>query len=95
VRQITEIGPDLFHQNGDVEPVTDSDIVSRFKEMLIEYQQGPLANYLPFISKTEQMLNRLANLKPKTIAPIHGSTYVGDDESAIYDLSQAMKEVLV
>ena len=86
---------DLFHQNGDVEPVTDSDIVSRFKEMLIEYQQGPFANYLPFTSKTEQMLNRLANLKPKTIAPMHGSTYVGNGESAIYDLSQAMKDVLV
>jgi flavorubredoxin len=86
---------DLFHQNGDVEPVTDSDIVSRFKEMLIEYQQGPFANYLPFTSKTEQMLNRLANLKPKTIAPMHGSTYVGDGESALYDLSQAMKDVLV
>jgi hypothetical protein len=34
---------DLFHQNGDVEPITDSEIVSRFKETLIEYQQGPFA----------------------------------------------------
>ena len=86
---------DLFHQNGDVEPVTDSDIVSRFKEMLLEYQQGPFANYMPFTSKTEQMLTRLAELKPKTIAPMHGSTYVGDGESAIYDLAQVMKDVLV
>ena len=85
---------DLFHQNGDVEAVTKSDIVSRFKEMLIEYQKGPFANYLPYTSKTEQILTRLANLKPKTIAPMHGSTYVGDGESAIYDLAQAMKDVL-
>jgi hypothetical protein len=40
------------------------------------------------------MLSRLADLKPKTIAPMHGSTYVGDGESAIYDLSQVMKDVL-
>jgi flavorubredoxin len=85
---------DLFHQNGDVEAVTNSDIVSRFKEMLIEYQKGPFANYLPYTTKTEQILSRLADLKPKTIAPMHGSTYVGDGESAIYDLAQAMKDVL-
>ena len=85
---------DLFHQNGDLEPVTDSEIVSRFKEMLIEYQQGPFANYLPYTSKTGQMLKRLADLKPKTIAPMHGSTYVGDGKSAIHDLLQAMKDVL-
>ena len=85
---------DLFHQNGDVEPITDSEIVSRFKETLIEYQQGPFANYLPLTSKTEQMLIRLADLKPKTIAPMHGSTYVGDGESAIYDLLKVMKDVL-
>ncbi|MFO7686645.1 MAG: hypothetical protein R6V60_11180 [Desulfobacterales bacterium] len=86
---------DLFHQNGDVEPITDSEIVSRFKQTLLHYQQGPFANYLPLTSKTEQMLTRLADLKPKTIAPMHGSTYFGDGESAIYDLLQVMKDVLV
>jgi len=85
---------DLFHQNGDVEPVTNSDIVGRFKEMLVEYQSGPFANYLPYTTKTKRILSRLADLKPKTIAPMHGSTYVGDGESAIHDLRQAMKDVL-
>ena len=32
---------DLFHQNGDVEPSTSADVVGRFKETLVEYQQGP------------------------------------------------------
>jgi hypothetical protein len=77
-----------------VEPITDSEIISRFKETLLEYQQGPFANYLPLTSKTEQMLNRLADLNPKTIAPMHGSTYVGDGKSAIYDLLKVMKDVL-
>ena len=85
---------DLFHQNGDVEAVTNSDIVGRFKETLIEYQKGPFANYLPYTTQTEQILSRLAALKPKVIAPMHGSTYVGDGEAAIHDLAQAMKDVL-
>ena len=85
---------DLFHQNGDVEAVTNFDIVSRFRETLIEYQKGPFANYLPYTTNTEKILSRLADLKPKTIAPMHGSTYIGDGESAILDLGQAMKDVL-
>lgn len=85
---------DLFHQTGDVEPVTNSDIVGRFKQTLIEYQKGPFANYMPYTTNTETFLKRLASLKPKTIAPMHGSAYVGDGESAIMDLAQAMKEIL-
>jgi len=85
---------DLFHQNGDVEPVTSCDVVGRFKETLIEYQKGPFANYMPYTTETENILYRLADLKPNTIAPMHGSTYVGDGESAIHDLAKAMKDVL-
>jgi hypothetical protein len=77
-----------------VEAVTSSDIVGRFKEMLIEYQQGPLANYPPYTTETEQILGGLADLKPGTIASMHGSTYIGDGESAKDDLLQAMKDVL-
>jgi flavorubredoxin len=85
---------DLFHQNGNVEAVTSSDIVGRFEKMLIEYQQGPFTNYLPYTTKTEQILSRLADLKPKSVASMHGSTYVGDGEPAINDLAQVMKDVL-
>jgi hypothetical protein len=53
-KNATLLCSDLFHQNGDVERVIDSDIVSRFRKMLIENQQGPFANYLPFTSKTER-----------------------------------------
>ena len=40
--QGTLLCSDLFHQNGDVEPSTSADVVGRFKQMLVEYQQGPL-----------------------------------------------------
>ena len=69
---------DLFHQNGDVEPSTSADVVGRFKQTLVEYQQGPLANYMPYTPYTESTLQRLAALKPRTLAAMHGSTFVGD-----------------
>lgn len=85
---------DLFHQSGDVEASTEADVVGRFKATLIEYQQGPLANYLPLTNHTEETLDRLAGLKPKVLAAMHGSTFIGDGAKAIGDLKQAMKDVL-
>lgn len=85
---------DLFHQNGDVEAVTESDIVGRFRELLVEYQAGPFADYLPYTTRTRSILNRLGDLNPKTIAPMHGSTFIGDGKAAIVDLAKTMKEVL-
>jgi pimeloyl-ACP methyl ester carboxylesterase len=46
--------------------------------MLVDYQQGLLANYVPDCSLTDAMLNRLAALQPKRLATMHGSVYVGD-----------------
>lgn len=85
---------DLFHQGGDVEPLTESDIVGRFKDTLIEYQQGPFANYLPYTNHTEQTLQRLASLQPGILAAMHGSTFVGNGQEAFGQLAAVMKEVL-
>jgi flavorubredoxin len=85
---------DLFHQNGDVEPSTSADVVGRFKQTLVEYQQSPLANYMPYTPYTESTLQRLAGLKPRTLAAMHGSTFVGDGERALADLGQVIREIL-
>jgi len=85
---------DLFHQNGDVEPSTRSDVVGRFEQVLREYQQGPFANYLPYTPLTEPALARLGALAPKTLAAMHGSTFVGDGKKAFADLARVMKAVL-
>lgn len=85
---------DLFHQNGNVEPQTSSDVVGRFRQMLVEQQRGPFSNYLPYTPQTGPVLERLAALKPKTIATMHGSTFTGNGAEAIHDLATAMKEVL-
>ena len=85
---------DLFHQGGDVEPATHSDVLGRCRQVLLEYQQGPLANYLPYSTLTDATLCRLAELQPKTLATMHGSAFVGDGARALRDLAAMLKEVL-
>jgi len=86
---------DLFHQGGDGEPVTQSEVIGRCRKVLTEYQQGPLANYIPYCTLTEPTLKRLAALKPKTLATMHGSVYVGDGAQALHDLAGVFREIFV
>lgn len=90
----TLFSSDLFHQNGDVEYKTESDIIGRVRETLISYQASPLANYMPYTRQTESNLQKLIELEPATIAAMHGSTYVGDGTQALRDLGAVMREVL-
>jgi flavorubredoxin len=85
---------DLFHQVGDVEPVTQSDVVGRARHAMQAMQASPLADYMPWTPKTESRLRELAALAPQTCATMHGSTFMGDGARALLDLSAAMKDVL-
>jgi flavorubredoxin len=85
---------DLLHQEGDVEPMTESDVLDRCRKTLVEYQQGPLANYMPYCTLTDATLQRLAALQPKRLATMHGSVYVGDGRKALQDLAIIWREVL-
>ena len=92
--QGTLLSSDLFHQCGDVEVSTESDVIERARKTLVDYQAGPLANYMPYTKHTDGVMQRLAELKPQTIAPMHGSTYVGDGEKALKDLAVVLRDVL-
>jgi flavorubredoxin len=85
---------DLFHQNGDVEPLTESDVIDRARKTLIDYQAGPFANYMPYTKHTDGIMQKLAELNPKTIAPMHGSAFSGNGTQALRDLAVVMREVL-
>ncbi|BCA53616.1 hypothetical protein W02_07560 [Nitrospira sp. KM1] len=85
---------DLFHQGGNVEPVTQSDVVGRCRNVLEEYQKGPLANYLPYSHLTDSTLVRLSALDPKAVATMHGSVFVGDGRQALNDFATMLREVL-
>jgi len=93
-REGTLLCSDLFHQDGDVEAMTESDVLGRCRETLVAYQKGPLANYVPYCSLTETTLNRLAALHPRRLATMHGSVYVGDGSTALRDLAAMWREVL-
>ena len=92
--QRTLLCSDLLHQAGHGEPVTHSDVVGRCRDVLMEYQQGPLANYMPYCTLTDSTISRLAALQPKTLATMHGSVYVGDGAQALRDLASVFREVL-
>lgn len=85
---------DLFSHEGDVEPVTESDVIDRARRSLIEGQQGPFANAYPYTPLTEPILHGLADLRPERLALMHGSAFVGDGERALRDLAIIMREVL-
>jgi len=85
---------DLLGHNGDTTPVTESDIVGRFRETTGAFQTGPLANYMPYTPHTEAQVRGLASLKPQACAPMHGSTFRGNGEQALLDMASVMKELL-
>lgn len=82
---------DLFHQNGDTEPLTTSDLVEAARDTIVEYQKGPLANYMPYTKSTDGELKRLAELKPKVLAAMHGSAFEGDGAQALNDYALMRK----
>ena len=84
---------DLFHQNGNVAELTDSDILSLHKKSLLEFEQGPLMGYSPYTTRTRDILQSLANLKPNTLAAMHGSSFNGNCEQALLDLDGVLREV--
>lgn len=85
---------DLFHQIGKVEPVTESDdILGRTRKAITEYQAGPLMDYLPYTKNTKRLLHELADLEPKTLAIMHGSSFKGNCKRLLSRLDPVLKDV--
>jgi flavorubredoxin len=85
---------DLMHQNGDVEPITSSDLVGRARQTFIDMQGGPLDGYFPYTAHTDGALKKLAALKPQTLATMHGSVFSGDGERALRDYADMIRETI-
>ena len=90
----TLFSSDLFHQLGDVDALTQSSVIERVRETFLNYDATPLAGYMPYTRQTESNLQKLIDLKPQTIAAMHGSSYSGDGARALSELGEVMKEVL-
>ncbi len=90
----TLFSSDLFTHEGEVEPLTEKTIVEPARETYLSYNAGPLAGYQPYTRQTEQNLQKLITLEPKTIAAMHGSSFTGDGAQALRDLGEVMREIL-
>jgi flavorubredoxin len=85
---------DLFHQIGETEPTTESDaVLERSHAAMINYQAGPLMDYVPYTPNSKRLLHELSDLKPETLAIMHGSTYKGDGSRLLRELDPVLKEV--
>ncbi len=85
---------DLLTHNGNVEPITESDILGRTRQSIIDFQAGPLMDYMPCSTRTRPLLEGLAALSPRTLATMHGSAFNGDAPGALIDPDAVMKETL-
>ncbi len=85
---------DLFFQPGNPEPVTEGDIVGPARHAIVESLKGPFAQDMPYTAYTNGTLRNLAELKPATLAVMHGSSYHGEGSKAILELAEVIDEVL-
>ena len=86
---------DLFHQLGDVEPVTSGDVLGRWANAISTYQNHPvLMDYMPFTPGTRARLEDLATLQPRVLAAMHGSSFIGDGAAALRGGADVMERLL-
>jgi len=74
----TLFSSDLFHQLGDVDPLTSDSVIDRVRNTFLEYDGGPFAGYMPYTRQTERNMNKLIDLHPAPIAAVHGSRSSGE-----------------
>jgi flavorubredoxin len=82
----TLFSSDLFTQFGPAAPTTESDIVAPAIDTAAKVP------FMPFTPLAEPTLRRLAALKPKTIALMHGPTFKGDGAAALNGLADHYKK---
>lgn len=83
---------DLFHHFGNVEPLVTGDLIDPTRRAMQQMQAGPLAGYMPYTQATKNVLGQLADLKPQTLAVMHGSSFQGDAAKQLLGLGGAIEE---
>ncbi len=83
---------DLLHQTGDVAATTTESRVAAMRAMLESSRGTPLDWYVPWTPQTQARLERLAALRPRVCATMHGSAYVGDGATELRALATMLEE---
>lgn len=90
----TLLTSDLFHHNGDTAPLSKESLAERARETLLEFEEGPLAGYVPYNQKTDRILQNLGELEPRTLAVMHGSSFSGNGKQEMQNLREVWKSVM-
>jgi len=91
--QGTLLCSDLFLQRGDLAPITDADVLGPVGAALSAQRASPTGDSLPYTSQTDAILDGLAELRPRTLVPHHGSSFTGDGARALHDLTQVLHQI--
>ncbi len=85
---------DLFFQPGDPAPLVESGIAEMAGDVIRAGLGGPMANDMPYTPYTDRTLRRIADLEPRTLAVMHGSSFRGDGRAALHALAATIAELL-
>jgi flavorubredoxin len=85
---------DLFFQPGDPPPLAEQDILPTVRMAIEQGSQGPLAHDMPYTHETDAALRRLAEMAPRTLAIMHGSSYRGDGAALLRRYAGVLRETI-
>jgi flavorubredoxin len=85
---------DLFFHAGAQPAVVESDIVDPARDQIVQAAAGPFAHSLPYTPRTDAAFQRLARLKPRILAVMHGAAFRGDGGQALADLKNIIAELV-
>lgn len=82
---------DLFHHFGNPAALTTDDLAEASGQAMRKMQQGPLAGYIPYTPATGGILGSLAELKPATLAVMHGASHQGAGDQQLLSLAEVIR----
>jgi len=85
---------DLFFHPGDPAALNESSVVAPARDAMTASLTGPMAHDVPYTPHTDSTLQALADLQPRTLALMHGSSFRGDGAGAVRELAKVWKELL-
>lgn len=83
----------LAHGGNPATAVSSGDLLTPHREALLRDQAGPFLDSVAYTSGTRRHLLRLAELRPRLLATMHGSSYAGDGARVLRDLDGTLAEV--
>lgn len=82
---------DLLGHGGDVEALCCGDIVGRSEAYNMRQQEGPMAGSVPYTHRTRPIIEQLADLEPKTLACMHGSSFAGEGGRVLREFGDVLE----